>query len=234
MGSYAYLCLSDDPVVCPVSFEDAVSVAGSAKYAVPVLWALMFSADDVRDAEREDPEGENIECWAPVARVEDALARLNDSVRRLGVALGGDLQGYARLLADEVRSHERVYVGLDAHDLAMENEMLRCSLESTWEGIAAIDAPLGAPKRGLRGLFSRAPKVVDGLCELSGLRPKAGLLDARCFGDPEQLTEGGVENHWALLGSGYDRTAAWEPEGITRGTARQVIADLRTRAARRP
>lgn len=228
MGSHAYLCAIEQPRVCSISVPDPQhprSAIAHAKYAVPVLWALLFEAQDLTEADLIDEEGEVLRCWAPVSRTGRALDVLRANAAKLTGVLGPELEGYVELLTEELRVRGAKYVTLDAFDLVEMTapDEVRPAFEALYRELDAITTPPPAPTRGLRGFFTRPPKVVQYLATLSGYRPKTGLLDARCLVTNTGLTEAGLENHWAMLGSQYEGPVAWDPGDAVYGTAREVI-----------
>lgn len=229
MGSHAYLCATEQPRVCPVSVpepEGPCSAIAHAKYAVPVLWVLLFEAQDLTEADLIDEAGDAVRCWAPVSKTDRALNVLRANAAKLTGVLGPELGGYVELLTEELRVRAAKYVTLDAFDLVAmaDPDEVRPAFEALYRELDTITTPPPAPIRGLRGLFTRPPKVVQCLATLSGYRPKNGLLDARCLVTNTGLTEAGLENHWAMLGSQYEGPVSWDPGAAIYGTAREVIA----------
>ncbi len=229
MGSYAYLCATEQPRLCPVFLPTPGHprpAIAHGKYAVPVLWALLFEAQDLTDAEVIDEEGEAVRCWAPFSTTDRALDILQASASKLAGVLGPKLEGYVALLTEELRARAAMYVTLDVLDLVAMNDTdaVRPAFEALYRELGAITSAPPAPTRGLRGLFTRPPKVLQCLTALSGYRPKTALLDARCLITNTGLTVAGLENHWAMLGSQYGGPVAWDPGDAVYGTAREVIA----------
>lgn len=229
MGSHAYLCAIEQPWVCSISVPDPQhppSAIAHAKYAVPVLWALLFEAQDLTEAELIDEEGEALRCWAPVSTTDRALEVLQANAAKLTGVLGPELGGYVELLREELRTRGATYVTLDVFDLVAmtDPDEVRPAFEALYRELDAITTPPPVPTRGLRGLFTRPPRVLNCLATMSGYRPKTGLLDARCLVTNTGLTEAGLENHWAMLGSQYAGPVAWDPGDAIYGTAREVIA----------
>lgn len=229
MGSHAYLCATEQPQVCPVSVPDPQfprCAIAHAKYTVPVLWALLFEAQDLTQTDLVDEEGEILSCWAPVSTTDRALDVLRSNAAKLSGVLGPELDGYVELLTEELRARATKYVTLDVLDLVAmtDPDEVRPAFEALYRELDTIKAPPPAPPRGLRGLFTRPPRVLNCLTTLSGYRPKSGLLDARCLVTNTGLTEAGLQNHWAMLGSQFQGPVAWDPGDAVYGTAREVIA----------
>lgn len=76
-----------------------------AKYAVPIMWALLVEARDLLEANVLDEEGDTFYCWAPVSPKDRALQVLHENAAKLSGMLGDQLDGYVDLLTEELRGH---------------------------------------------------------------------------------------------------------------------------------
>lgn len=238
MGHYSYLCVLDEPVICPTEalagfHDDASSIIAFGKYSVPALWPLLFGPDDLNEGRVQAIQGVDDpelgpKRWAPLCPIDEALSSLHHNASKVRELFDAPIfDGYVTLLCEELQSRKASYVTIDLGDLEDmgEEKWLLPLFKRLYDALAATSKPLRRPQGLWQRLTTHKPAALTLLCELSGLRPSKGLGDARCLIGNENLTKAHLENHWAMLGSNYGGPTAWDPcSRAPHGTAEEVIA----------
>lgn len=227
MPNTAYLCVSDEFLLYPSSFDPnfipSTHTVASQLESLPLLWMALFREDDVFEQEATDTSGNEISLWAPLVTIKKGIHQLKDVSNYLdGIFQDyGDVSPHASELVRALETCGRTHVTLELADIEPQfvDGVLRDGVQQALRGFANQD------NRANIDVLDRFEKTSQGRQRRHGIQAKTHLdlliwlsgIDTR-VPLPQASQELNVDNYddeewanlWALLGTGYAQPAPWE------------------------
>ncbi|KJV09662.1 hypothetical protein VZ95_10090 [Elstera litoralis] len=211
MARLAFLLACDQETIYPSpEADEGITLKALAvdEENIPLLWLCLFGTEQLYQAEMvaTDVEGgdeEMAQLTAPLAKVTDAIARLERTVPRLEAAYPGrgSLSNHKDLLIQVLRASGLEYVTIDAADIS---EVFESDEDFADLLAVCLDYLNGADLEGL----DDPSEILSTLCDL----PE----DGRFLSIPElhtspDTTEADLITLCRLLGTEAEIPLPWEP-----------------------
>lgn len=211
MARAAFLLACDQETIYPSpEADEGITIKALAvdEENIPLLWLCLFGPEQLYQAEMvgtdgEDGEEDVTQLTAPLAKVEDAIARLERTVPRLEAAYPGrgSLANHKDLLIQVLRACGLPYVTIDAADIS---EVFESDEDFADLLAVCLDYLNGIDHEGL----DEPAELLSTLCDL----PE----DGRFLSIPEMhkspdTTEADLITLCRLLGTEAEVPLPWEP-----------------------